>query len=461
MTRSMAALRERLIRSRFVRNVGRLWAAQGVALAAGAIQGVLVARWLGPAAFGTAALVIAVPSVVATIFDARAADAGVRYLGEFAATGDLPRARAFAKLGYLLDVGATSLALMVVAAAASWASSHVVHADLAGLVVVASAALVARSPAVTSEAVLVTLERYATLARTQLATAVLKAAAVVVLVGLGHGIAGMVLGWAAGSAVEGLVMTVVASLASRRAWGAPWWSSSLSTLVERRREITRFVVWTDASSLLGVATKQVDVVIIGAFAGPAAAGLYRLAASLGQLGGFVAGPVQSVLYQRFSRVRGEGSEAALRDEAARAATHVSIPLMALGLAAIPLTPWAVRTIAGSSYAPAASLAQIMVLLEAVWFGLLWVRPLVFTLGEVRMWTLVSLLVAVVSLAGYLAVVPSFGAAGAAWIRFATSTLAQVLPLAVLVRCYDRDRYGVAGGIKGVAPAAEVSGGVHR
>ena len=98
MKGSVAALRERLVRSRFVRNVGRLWAAQGVALAAGAIQGVLVARWLGPAAFGTAALVIAVPSVVATIFDARAADAGVRYLGEFAATGDLPRASAFARV---------------------------------------------------------------------------------------------------------------------------------------------------------------------------------------------------------------------------------------------------------------------------------------------------------------------------------------------------------------------------
>jgi len=70
-----SALRDRLIGSRFVRNVGRLWAAQGVALAAGAIQGVLVARWLGPAEFGAAALVIAVPSVVATIFDARAADA--------------------------------------------------------------------------------------------------------------------------------------------------------------------------------------------------------------------------------------------------------------------------------------------------------------------------------------------------------------------------------------------------
>src|SRR4029077_18666408 len=109
----------------------------------------------------------------------------------------------------------------------------------------------------------------------------------------------------------------------------------------------------------------------------AAAGFYRLAVSLGQLGGFVAGPVQSILYQSFSRVRAALSPAQLSDEARRAATHVSAPLALLGLLAIPVTPWSVRTIAGSSYAPAGSLAQIMVLLEAVWFAFLWVRPLAF------------------------------------------------------------------------------------
>jgi O-antigen/teichoic acid export membrane protein len=451
-----SAFRDRLIGSRFVRNVGRLWAAQGVALAAGAIQGVLVARWLGPSKFGTAALVIAVPSVVATIFDARAADAAIRYLGEFSAANDSERASAFAKLGYLLDVGASSAALVVVAIVAPWAASHIAHADVAELMVLASAALVLRAPAVTSEAVLVTLERYPTLARAQVTTAVVKALAAVVLVGLGFGISGMVIGWATGSILEGVVMTIVATRAGRAAWRTSWWSSSLSSLADRRGEIARFVVWTDLSSLLGVATKQMDVIIVGSFAGSAAAGFYRLAVSLGQLGGFVAGPVQSILYQRFSRV-GAREPRELRDEAAHAATHVSIPLAAIGLLAVPLTPWAVRTLAGASYAPAGSLAQIMVLLEAVWFGFLWVRPLVFTLGEARLWTIASLVVAAISLVGYLLVVPAAGAVGAAWVRFGTSLFAQVLPLAVVLRRFEEDRYGAVPPVKAPRRLAEVSG----
>ena len=122
-----------------------------------------------------------------------------------------------------------------------------------------------------------------------------------------------------------------------------------------------------------------------------------------------------------------------------------------------MTPWAVRTIAGASYAPAGTLAQIMVLLEAVWFAFLWVRPLVFTLGEVRLWTLTNLLVAAVSLAGYLLVVPAAGAVGAAWVRFATSIFAQVLPLAVVLRRYEEGRYGPVPGIKAVPSMAEVTG----
>jgi O-antigen/teichoic acid export membrane protein len=283
-----------------------------------------------------------------------------------------------------------------------------------------------------------------------------KAIAAVALVGLGYGVSGMVIGWASGSVLEGIVMTVVATRASSRAWRSPWWSSSLSSLRQRRGEIARFVVWTDVSSLLGVATKQMDVIIVGSFAGQAAAGFYRLAVSLGQLGGFVAGPVQSILYQRFSRLR-VVSVKGLRDEARRAATHVALPLAVLGLLAIPLTPLAVRTIAGASYAPAGSIAQIMVLLEAVWFAFLWVRPLVFTLGEVRLWTATSLLVALSSLVGYLVFVPAAGPVGAAWVRFATSTFAQVLPLAVVLRRFNERGYGRVPGIKGVRPMAEVTG----
>ena len=304
---SARGIRERVASSRFVRQVGALWTAQGIVAAAVVVQGILVARWLGPRAFGVGALIVAVPSLVFTFMDARASEAAVRYLGEFHERDDAPRARAFCKLGMGLDVTAAAATLLIVAAAAPWASRHVVHdGSTVGLLLLYGCAMVVRAPAATAEAVLVTLTRFKRLAVLQSSMAVARAALVIALVGSGHGIAGLIWGSAAGMAAEGVVMVGAASLASRTAWGGDWWSARVGLLRDRTREIAHFVLWSDAGSLLGVVAKQLDVVLVGAFSGATIAGYYGLARSLGSLGGFVVGPVQSVLYQRFSscEVRG-------------------------------------------------------------------------------------------------------------------------------------------------------------
>jgi O-antigen/teichoic acid export membrane protein len=454
---------ERVTSSRFVRQVGALWTAQAIVAAAAVVQGVLVARWLGPTSFGVAALIVAVPSLVFTFMDARASEAAVRYLGEFQEQGDAARAGAFCKLGMGLDLTAATATLLIVAATAPWAAEHVVHdSSTVGLLLVYGVAMVIRAPAATSEAVLVTLTEFRQLAALQAVSAVVRAALVVALVGGGHGIGGMVWGSAAGMVLEGALMVVAASLAARRAWGGVWWSARLGLLRERAKEIAHFVLWSDAGSLLGVVAKQLDLILVGAFAGSTQAGYYRLARSLGSLGGFVVGPVQSVLYQRFAKLRGAGDRAGLAAATRRAVLWVSAPLAAAGLLAIPFVPWVVVNLAGPGYGPAVGLSQIMVLLDVTWFLFLWVRPLVLTLGEVRLWAVTGLGVAIFSLAGFLLLVPPFEAMGAAWVRYAGSIAAQVIPAWVLWRRYARGGYAMPSPVKGAATPVEAPiGGTTR
>jgi O-antigen/teichoic acid export membrane protein len=183
---------------------------------------------------------------------------------------------------------------------------------------------------------------------------------------------------------------------------------------------------------------------VGVFAGAAAAGFYRVAINLGQLFGSVVGPLQSVVYQRLSSLRGTSSPQALADAVQRSAVWVAAPLAALGAAAIPLAPLAVRLTIGARFAPAGGMAQVMVLLGATWVLFLWVRPLAFTLGEVRLWALTGLGVAIFSLGGFAVAVPAFGAIGAAWVRYIVSVGAQVFPAAVMRRRYARGRYAWRG-----------------
>jgi O-antigen/teichoic acid export membrane protein len=176
--------------------------------------------------------------------------------------------------------------------------------------------------------------------------------------------------------------------------------------------------------MLGLVTKQADVLAVGAFASATAAGHYRLAVSMASLASVVVGPLQAVLFQRFARLRGVGDAAGLRRAARRVAGMVCLPLGLLLLTALPFVPLLVRVLVGDAYRPAAAPAQISLAAVAVWLALAWVRPLAFAVDAVKAWAAGAAAVAAVSLAGFVVLTPMLGALGPAWVRLGTGTAMQ-------------------------------------
>jgi O-antigen/teichoic acid export membrane protein len=146
----------------------------------------------------------------------------------------------------------------------------------------------------------------------------------------------------------------------------------------------------------------------------------------------VISPLQSVTYQRFSRLLTTGSNNLL-NALQRVALLVALPLAALTLLLVPFVPFALRIVAGPRYAPAAPAAQVLVALSAVWMLTLWLKPIAFTLHEVHAWALAAGLTAGLSLVGFLSLTPSFGFQGAAWARFAAVTMGQIILVFYLIR----------------------------
>jgi glycosyltransferase involved in cell wall biosynthesis len=66
---------------------GALTVANFVGAALNFVQGILVARWLGPELYGVAALVMTYPNFVYGLFDARSVGASVEILGRYHALG--------------------------------------------------------------------------------------------------------------------------------------------------------------------------------------------------------------------------------------------------------------------------------------------------------------------------------------------------------------------------------------
>ena len=402
-------------REGFVRNVGSLWSAQVGTIAIAAVQGLLVARILGPSGFGAAALIVAFAGVMYSIVDARSSDASMKYLGGYIAHAKYKEALAMARLTYAVDLGVSVGALALVALTSGWASQHLVGgSEPAALFVVMGLGYAARFPVATSQSILLTMGRFVLVGHLQVGVTLARSGLVIALVAAGAGVAGLVFGTALGFALEGVLMGLIALRETRRAWAGSVLAARSADLGERRGEIGRFLGWSNYGTLVGILAKEGGTLFLGFLAGPTQVGYFKLATSLVAAGGTIAAPLQSVAFTRFSRQAEQADLRPLRENVRRAAFFVGLPLGAVGLAGIALVPTAIHLLAGQAYAPSVVTAQVLLIGVAVWVALFWLRPLMLSLGEVRYLAMNATIGSLLALAGFILLAPGLGAVGIAW-----------------------------------------------
>ena len=448
----------------FARNVGALTVANGVRVVLSFVQGILVARWLGPELYGVAALVMSVPSIVYTFFDARSAEASVKFLSEFDAKGERERALAMCKAGYAVDFVIAGMALLVVLLLAPWAAKSVVKRPETGwLIILYGSAFLPRALTGTSYAVLATLGRFPTIAFVNMLTDILRIGLVVSLIALGWEVAGVVWGNAIAMAVTGLLYGASAYGLAKSQWGRSWLFADWAYLKGRWKEILAFLVFNDLNALLGMIPKQLDVVILGYFRNPMEVGYYKLAKSLAGTVGYVVGPLQSVVYPEFAKLRGIGDMKALRQKIHKLALQVGLPLAAVTAFGIIPLPLIVLALLGQSYDPAVPAAQLLLIGYAIWLGFFWLKPIYFAHGAIKQWSLVIGTFSLAALVGWLLIVPFYGYIGMS-IWWTTSVALVYVGLGVNVyyvqfadsrRIPDWDEYTLQLVLKGATTGTDV------
>lgn len=401
--------------STLARSVGKLWSAEGVVLLAGLAQAALAARILGPAEFGVAALVMSYPALVFTVLDPRAAEAVVRYLGEFG-SDDRDRARAVPRLAYLADAALAVGGFLVVAASAPWAArTFVGEGDRAGLILLFAAASAVSAPSATSRAVLAAYGGFSALAVVQGAFAIGRLLLVTGLLVADWGPHGLVIGVAVAAVLEAAYLQVLAGRMVRRTTGASWRSARVAALQGRVREMVHFMVFTDLTSLMAVLVKQADLLILGLVGGPRQAGLYRAARSLITPVGALVTPLNDVIYPRLARLHAR-DPSRLLSAGRRYALRIALPL-ALGVAAlIPVAALALPIVLGRDFRDAVPAAVFLLLGASAGVLFFWVRPVFLAAGLVSQFFAITAITALVSLPAFALAGEAWGAAGVAGVR---------------------------------------------
>jgi O-antigen/teichoic acid export membrane protein len=214
---------------------------------------------------------------------------------------------------------------------------------------------------------------------------------------------------------SGILLAVMAYRPMQNAWGASWLSASWDTLRGRRREILRYLLWTNFSELLGLVVKQLDLVMLGYFRGPQDVGCYKLAKSVSALVGHVASPLETVAYPRLAALAGAHRQMEVRQVVRTFAFRVGLPAGLVACFGLWLVPWVLPRVAGSSFVSAVRPAQLLLACSVVWLTCFWLRPLYFAQGAMKTWTLMSGAMIGVSLVGLPICAYWWGGVGmAAW-----------------------------------------------
>ncbi len=387
-----------------------------ISVALSFVQGVIVARILGPVSYGIVALIMTYPDFLFGLLNPQTADVSVKYLGQFYARGEEDRALAMCKLGYTIDFGIALLAFGVIAVSAWWAAGSVVHhPSSAGLIVLYAAAFLPRAMVGTSRAVFAVFDRFSLLAWLSLLSSVARTGMIVGFVLAGWGITGVIWGNVLSSTFYGIALGVLAYRFVIKTWGKSWMTISLRALEDERRGIVRFLFFNDVNLFVGIFFKQFDYLLLGYFRGPQEVGYYRLAKSLAGFVGNLVSPLQSVTYPRLSRLKGSDKQEEMQAFIRRLALWVGFPLGILSLLGLILIPWIIQILVGEAFAPAIPATLLLFVGSGIWLVLFWLRPYFMAQDEIHRWASISTLIAGSSFLAYWIIIPQWGYLGlSAW-----------------------------------------------
>lgn len=426
------------MRRRFARDVGVLTAANLVSAGLGFLQGLLVARWLGPKGYGLAALIMSYPAFVLTVLSFRTGQGAVKYLGEFAATGQTARLLTLCRFGYLLNLAVAVVTLAIVTVTGRWIEGSLLKTNgTLWLLIAYAAAYVPSSFAETSVAVFSTLRQFTTLAWVRVLVTVFRVALVVALLIAGYGAAGVVAANAVTISLRGVGLLILAHRVVVRTWGATWLQASWRALEGKWREVIGFFLYTNLTALVAVAVTQLDVLALGYFQGPAMAGNYNLAKVFGTAVGTLGRTLQTVIYPRFAALWGGRQTVEFEQTLRRAALQIGLPLGLGFLLGLPLVPVVLPVIVGTRFDAAIPIVSVAYVMTAMSLGLFWLRPWFLSTGRVRAWFGLSLVNSLVALIAFPVSAALAGGVGVALARLGGRFLRNLGAVLIVLRATRR------------------------
>lgn len=297
------------LKHRRAKAVGHLLSGTAATLAITLVSIALVARDLGPAAYGILALILTLGQACERLLSFQSWQPIIRYGASLDMTEDRGAFGPLLKFGLLLDLGG-SVAAWAIASGIAIAAHYVASLSTAnlGLALLFLVSLLFNFNGVAT-AIFRLTDNYRMIARLQVANALLRLALVAAAFELGAGLAEMVAVWTITQIIGSLSNFVCALIAAPLRFTEIVFAP-LKGIFAKFPGIWRFSWGSNISLTLWSSAQQVDTLIVGWLADPASAGLFHIAKRVSRIVQQVGSQVESVVYPDLARLASAGDRRA-------------------------------------------------------------------------------------------------------------------------------------------------------
>jgi O-antigen/teichoic acid export membrane protein len=411
----LARFREDELLIRVTQNSAHLFSSNSISLALSFLQGILAARLLGPSAFGLLGIVMSYAATLNGLLSFRMSELVVRYGGQYLENGENRKAAAVIKAAGIAELAVSVLAFLLVLVTAGVATRFIAKTPgsewMFGLYALG---LLANFNTETSTGVLQITERVKLRGTVNLVQSILSALVVVIAFALivvgaipaALGFVIVLVAYLLGKALLGFGLFLVAQHRLRQVLGRDWPSTSMSELPSIR-SLAGFALSSNFSATAILIFRESEVLWVGLFLNPAAAGLYKIAYTIVGFLSVPADPLILSVYPEANRLIVQKAWRRLRGFLQRV-TSLALAYNLLLAAGLVLLGRQILDIFGEQYSPAYP-AMVALLVGLVFnYTLFWNRPLLLSLGmpAFALWAILISGALKMSLALWL--VPRFG-----------------------------------------------------
>jgi O-antigen/teichoic acid export membrane protein len=407
------ALTRRLPTGRLARNSG--WALGGAGLITLALfaETIILARYLGPGQLGVFLLAIAYPEAVQQLLDFRVRDAMTKYLAEFLAQKRHSEAVSLVKLLWIIDVAVSAVAMLIVVVTAGIVAEMLVpESGATELMRIYAIGVFLASLDSASGTVLRVLDRFGLAFGAGVSASAGRLGLVAGVVALGGSLEGLVWARVGGE----LLVTLFVGVASLSVLYPLLWrerAAPISLLGDRAREIRNFLLNTNFTGVLRMASTKLDTLLVGVLASPSTVGIYRIGLQFGKAPLLVSDALHLAVFPALARDFAHGNIRRMRETARRASLYVAAlafpATLIVGLKGDTL----IGALAGRSFRAADTTLLLCLAGVVPYVIIFWLSPLLLTTGHTGTLVKITGVATVIQLVSIVALVPPLGAAGAA------------------------------------------------